>query len=157
MVPGTAPELGMRVGSETRCREEGKVFALNIAYRHAAWNLTDKPRLIVVVDYVHPDFADRQHEIEANSLALMGMKGFANWATPIQTSSNVGHQADSGCIGHRFQGNALLQRRFDISPSKLVAYRPPGRRRSIKERISSVKSTGVGPRSGLVVDQPQSG
>ncbi|MGB3409640.1 MAG: aspartyl/asparaginyl beta-hydroxylase domain-containing protein [Microthrixaceae bacterium] len=137
VVPGTAPDLGMRVGSETRCWEEGKVFALNIAYRHAAWNLTDKPRLIVVVDYVHPDFADRQHEIEANSLALMGMKGFANWATPFKKAPTWVTKPIQSVLAVGFRAMLFLQRRFDIAPSKLVAHRPPGRRRSIKERLSA--------------------
>lgn len=137
VVPGTAPDLGMRVGPETRCWEEGKVFALNIAYRHCAWNLTDKPRVIVVVDYINPDFADRQHEVEANSLALMGMKGMASSFTPLKKLPRSVTRPIQAVFALGFRGLLFVQRRLDLSWSTLVSLRPLGRRRKLSAETTA--------------------
>ncbi|MGH0036850.1 MAG: aspartyl/asparaginyl beta-hydroxylase domain-containing protein [Myxococcota bacterium] len=76
-VPGGLPELGIKVGRESRTWEEGKVLALSIAHRHYAWNQTDRPRIVLVVDTIHPDFHDRRYEVAGNALAAIAMKVFA--------------------------------------------------------------------------------
>jgi ornithine lipid ester-linked acyl 2-hydroxylase len=131
VVPGTAPDLGMRVGAETRCWEEGKVFALNIAYRHRAWNLTDKPRVVVVVDYINPDFADRQHEVEAGALAWLAMKGLANAVKPLKRMPPQITRPIHAVIAAGFRVLLAVQRRLDVSWTGLVSRRPQGRRRRL--------------------------
>lgn len=73
-VPGAFPDLGMRVGRETRCWEEGEVFAIQIAHRHYAWNYTDQPRISLVVDVVRPEYAERRYEVAGKALSAMAMK-----------------------------------------------------------------------------------
>ena len=73
-VPGGLPELGMIVGREKRTWKEGKVFAISIAHRHYAWNLTDRHRIVLVVDVVHPDYRDRRYEVAGGALAAIAMK-----------------------------------------------------------------------------------
>lgn len=128
VVPGTAPDLGMRVGHETRCWKEGEVFALNIAYRHSAWNLTDKPRLLFILDYVHPDFADRQHEIESNCLALMVMKGISARLTPLKKAPTSVTRPVQAVLARGFRVMLFLQRHARLSPDFIYAVRPGAHR-----------------------------
>lgn len=136
VVPGELPDIGIRVGAETRCWEEGKVFALNIAYRHRAWNLTDQPRLVVVVDYINPDYADRQHEIEANAQAQLAMKGFANAFKPFKRAPAPVVNATRFVLSRGFWFLLWAQRRFDISWTAIIAWRPRGRRRRLAAEIT---------------------
>lgn len=74
VVPGKYPELGFRNGTKEQCWEEGKVLALCIAHRHYAWNNTDRKRIILLVDCIHPDYADKQLYICASLLASQSLK-----------------------------------------------------------------------------------
>jgi ornithine lipid ester-linked acyl 2-hydroxylase len=142
VVPGTAPDLGMRVGAETRCWEEGKVFALNIAYRHEAWNLTDQPRIIVVVDEINPEFADRQHEVEATALALMVMKGLAAVVRPLKQAPVTVTRPTTFVISWVFRALLFLQRNIKLSMSGLVTPRPKGNRRAVPDPLQPPTSAG---------------
>ncbi len=74
VVPGKLPEIGICVGREKRAWGEGEVLALQIARRHRAWNDTDSPRIILVVDVVRPEYLDRRYEIASKALASIAMK-----------------------------------------------------------------------------------
>ena len=56
IIPGEYPDLGFRNGSKEKCWEEGKVLAICIAHRHYVWNYTNKKRIILLVDTIHPDY-----------------------------------------------------------------------------------------------------
>jgi beta-hydroxylase len=49
------PESGIIVGGIERKWEEGKSVILDTSYEHEAWNYSDKIRLILLVDFFHPD------------------------------------------------------------------------------------------------------
>ena len=130
VVPGGLPELGIRVGAETRGWEPGKVIALNIAHRHAAWNLTDQARIVVMVDCIHPDFADRQHEVESMALALSAMKGMAASATVLKRAPRWLVLATQRSLAVGIRLLLFIQRRFGLAlPALVSSWRPPGRRR----------------------------
>ncbi len=76
-VPKPYPEIGIRVGRQKRGWEEGRVFAIQIAHRHYAWNDTDEHRIVLVVDTIRPEFADRRYEIAGKALAAIAMKHIA--------------------------------------------------------------------------------
>ena len=78
IVPGRLPELGIKVGSEEKGWEEGKVFSFCIVHRHCAWNFTDKPRIVLLVDTIRREYMDERYKIAGNTLALIGMKIFAS-------------------------------------------------------------------------------
>lgn len=137
VVPGTAPDLGIRVGAETRCWEEGKVIALNIAYRHYAWNFTDQPRLIVVVDYVNPDFADRKAEIQANALATTAMKAFAAAFPRLKPMPVWVTRPTQRCLAAVFRLLGAVERRWGIAWSGLASKRPPIRRIDLPDQPAS--------------------
>lgn len=76
LIPGTYPDIGIRVKTEERGWEEGKVLAFTESHRHYAWNNTDHSRIVLLVDTIHPDYANRKYYICAASLSVLVLKMF---------------------------------------------------------------------------------
>ncbi|MCZ2393654.1 MAG: aspartyl/asparaginyl beta-hydroxylase domain-containing protein [Chitinophagales bacterium] len=74
VVPGQYPELGFRVRRTDKCWEEGKVLALCIAHRHFVWNKTDRKRIVLLIDTIHPDYKEKKIYISAGLLSAALMK-----------------------------------------------------------------------------------
>ena len=45
----------MRVGKEIREQEQGKAYVFDDSFEHEAWHDGDQTRLILIVDFWHPD------------------------------------------------------------------------------------------------------
>jgi len=60
-IPAKLPDCGLKVNGEEKSWEEGKWIVFNDAYKHAAWNNTDKRRVIIIMDFVKPEFIDRKN------------------------------------------------------------------------------------------------
>lgn len=69
VVPEPAPRCGFRVGGETRSWQEGRLLMFCDAHEHTAWNNSNRPRYILVLDVVRPEFQDRLHAVSARVLA----------------------------------------------------------------------------------------
>lgn len=54
LVPEHGGNLGIRIGSESRSWNEGRVLIFDDAYEHEAWNETGKPRVVLFVDFEKP-------------------------------------------------------------------------------------------------------
>lgn len=55
-VPSTDAQVtGIRVGAETRPWVEGEAFLFDDTLEHEAWNVSDKPRIILLVDMLRPN------------------------------------------------------------------------------------------------------
>jgi beta-hydroxylase len=54
LVPEHDGNLGIRIGSENRTWEEGRVLIFDDAYEHEAWNETTEPRVVLFVDFEKP-------------------------------------------------------------------------------------------------------
>ena len=54
LVPEPQDRLAIRVGPELRRWEEGRVLIFDDAYEHEAWNHTDRPRVVLFVDFMKP-------------------------------------------------------------------------------------------------------
>jgi transposase-like protein len=54
LVPEQDGNPGIRIGSERRSWSEGSVLVFDDAYEHEAWNETDKPRVVLFVDFEEP-------------------------------------------------------------------------------------------------------
>lgn len=54
LIPEPADECGIRVGSQTRHWEEGRVMIFDDTFEHEAWNRTDGVRVVLFVDIVRP-------------------------------------------------------------------------------------------------------
>lgn len=62
-VPGKLPDIGFHVGYEQRNWEKGKLMIFNDAAYHKAWNHTDQPRIILMIDIIRPEYLDDQIQI----------------------------------------------------------------------------------------------
>lgn len=50
----------MRVHNETRQQVEGKAYVFDDSFEHEAWHDGDETRLILIVDFWHPDLTDSE-------------------------------------------------------------------------------------------------
>jgi hypothetical protein len=78
VIPGNYPQLGIRVKTEERGWEEGRVFSFSEANRHYAWNHTNLPRIVLLMDTIHPDFIQFKKYICGASLSVLVLKMFYN-------------------------------------------------------------------------------
>jgi len=60
-IPSKLPGCGLRVHGEERSWEEGKWVIFNDAYKHGAWNNTDKRRIILIMDFIKPEFIHKKN------------------------------------------------------------------------------------------------
>jgi aspartyl/asparaginyl beta-hydroxylase (cupin superfamily) len=68
-VPASLPECGIRVGNEQQGWAEGKWLFFNDAWKHSAWNKTDKRRIVLIMDVIRPEFMSKKRMICTNILA----------------------------------------------------------------------------------------
>jgi beta-hydroxylase len=54
LIPEPAEKCGIRVGSEIRHWQEGRIMIFDDTFQHEAWNDTDKYRVVLFVDIVRP-------------------------------------------------------------------------------------------------------
>ena len=57
------PGCGFRVGSETREWHEGEAWAFDDTIEHEAWNDSDRPRAILIIDTWNPFLTDPEREV----------------------------------------------------------------------------------------------
>jgi len=62
-IPAGLPNCGFTVNGEERSWEEGKWIIFNDAYRHSARNNTDKRRIILIMDFIKPEFIHKKNII----------------------------------------------------------------------------------------------
>jgi aspartate beta-hydroxylase len=48
-------DCGLKVGGETRRWEEGRCIVFDDSLEHEAWNHTGEPRIVLIIDFWHPD------------------------------------------------------------------------------------------------------
>jgi aspartate beta-hydroxylase len=48
-------DCGLKVGGETRRWREGKCIVFDDSLEHEAWNYTTDPRIVLIIDFWHPD------------------------------------------------------------------------------------------------------
>lgn len=54
VVPVSNDEVAIRVGSDVRHWEEGRVLVFDDSYEHEAWNNSERPRVVLFVDFLRP-------------------------------------------------------------------------------------------------------
>ncbi len=62
-IPEELPACGFKVNGEEKSWGEGKCLLFNDAYRHSAWNNSDKRRIILIVDAIRPEFLRKKNLI----------------------------------------------------------------------------------------------
>lgn len=59
-IPEGMPNCGFRVGYEDRAWKNGKLLIFNDAAYHKAWNNTNNRRVILLFDFIKPEFANQK-------------------------------------------------------------------------------------------------
>lgn len=62
-IPGKYPLLGIKVGEEENCWEDGKMLCYPDIKKHEVWNKTEQPRYILILDIVPQAIGDKKIEI----------------------------------------------------------------------------------------------
>jgi ornithine lipid ester-linked acyl 2-hydroxylase len=73
-IPGKLPESGFRVGADTREWKHGELLMFNDSEEHEAWNLSDKDRVILIIDLMRPEYIHMTRDVCANVLAGLAMQ-----------------------------------------------------------------------------------
>ena len=63
---------GFRVGAETRTWEPGKAFVFDDTIEHEAWNDSDQPRAVLILDTWNPDLSAAEREMVTALTAGVG-------------------------------------------------------------------------------------
>jgi len=71
-IPAGLPECGLRAGEEQQGWREGKWLFFNDAFKHSAWNNTDKRRIVIIMDVIRPEYLDKTKSICAHIRARHG-------------------------------------------------------------------------------------
>jgi len=75
IVPG---QCALRVGNETREWIEGKAWVFDDSMQHEAWNLSDKPRVILLFDIWRPELTEEECKLVAALLEAIDEHGSAD-------------------------------------------------------------------------------
>ena len=70
-----AGDCRLRIAGETRSWVEGKCVVFDDTFEHEAWNFTDLPRTVLIVDLWHPDLTPEEIAV------LHGLHGYAAYET----------------------------------------------------------------------------
>ncbi|HET6971435.1 MAG TPA: aspartyl/asparaginyl beta-hydroxylase domain-containing protein, partial [Phenylobacterium sp.] len=57
------PGCGFRVGAETRSWEPGRAFVFDDTIEHEAWNDSDQPRAVLILDTWNPHLSEAEREV----------------------------------------------------------------------------------------------
>ncbi|MEW5685335.1 MAG: aspartyl/asparaginyl beta-hydroxylase domain-containing protein [Pseudomonadota bacterium] len=66
------PGCGFRVGAETRSWEPGKAFVFDDTIEHEAWNDSDQPRAVLILDTWNPFLSEAEREMVTALTAGVG-------------------------------------------------------------------------------------
>jgi len=111
-IPGKLPEVGFRVKTQDQEWVEGEVFSFCVTHRHKAWNLTDKYRIVLLVDPIHPDLMHKKYTIAGNTIATMPMKYFATKFPVLKKMPLWMTKIIHNCFGLFFRFILFLERHF---------------------------------------------
>ena len=66
------PGCGFRVGAETRQWEPGKAFVFDDTIEHEAWNTSDQPRAVLILDIWNPYLSPAERDMVSALTAGVG-------------------------------------------------------------------------------------
>jgi aspartyl/asparaginyl beta-hydroxylase (cupin superfamily) len=82
-VPAGLPACGIEVAGTQKSWEQGKCLAFTDIYPHSAWNHTNQPRIVLIVDILRPEFRDRQLWMNSGMRATLYWARFYEKAWPV--------------------------------------------------------------------------
>lgn len=82
IVPGDVEVCGIEVGGERRGWREGEVLVFNDAQRHRVWNLSDRPRVILLCDVLKSEYGGASWKNCARILGTVALL-YAQFRVPL--------------------------------------------------------------------------
>ena len=76
-IPAGLPIAGIKVGSEERGWENGKVVLFSDCHFHTVWNHSAQKRFVLIFDITKDEFAHQKYWVSAQSLSALTIKFFA--------------------------------------------------------------------------------
>jgi len=73
-IPDKLPTMGIKVGTESRGWEEGKVVLFSDCHRHTVWNNSSERRFVLVFDITRDEFIHQKLWVNAQSLSALTVK-----------------------------------------------------------------------------------
>ncbi len=70
-IPSQLPDCGIKVAGVSRAWEREDVLVFNDACYHEAWNLTDEPRVVLIVDVVKKEYLSQTREIADHIMSVV--------------------------------------------------------------------------------------
>ncbi len=64
-------QCALRVGNETRAWREGELVVFDDSIEHEAWNLSQEPRIVLLLDVWRPELTARERDLVAAMLAAI--------------------------------------------------------------------------------------
>jgi beta-hydroxylase len=68
-IPAGLPDCGLKVNGIDRPWLDNEMIVFNDACMHEAWNMTDKPRMVLIMDVIREEFLPAQRQICRNVLS----------------------------------------------------------------------------------------
>lgn len=95
-IPAGLPDCGLEVKNEQRAWTEGDWFLFCDAHRHRAWNKTEQPRYVLIVDVLLPNYAAEKKNIAANVRSMLRLQDYeqrhpsvVKWPGPLRGALRV--------------------------------------------------------------------
>ena len=76
-IPAQLPDCGLTVAGTTKPWIENEIICFCDACFHAAWNMADKPRIIMIMDVIKDEFLPQTDKICANVLSSLKYQHFS--------------------------------------------------------------------------------
>lgn len=70
-IPSGLPDVGFKVKEEKRSWENGKWLIFMDAYKHEAWNNSDQPRYIFLIDVIRDEYKTKKNEVCSTVLSSL--------------------------------------------------------------------------------------
>ena len=75
-IPDELPLCGIKVKEEPRAWVKGQALSFCDAHLHTAWNNTERERVVLIIDSIHPHFSTSQKSICRNILSALALQRF---------------------------------------------------------------------------------
>lgn len=92
-VPAGLPLCGLKVRDENCAWENGKWFGFMDAYKHEAWNDTNNPRYVFIVDVMRPEFVARKKYVCSTVRTSLFLQRRVKDLTSRPTLAKIGGRA----------------------------------------------------------------
>lgn len=106
-IPAGLPDCGLEVNNESKAWEEGKWTIFCDAVYHRAWNNTNEPRYIVMMDVLRPEFISQKRNVCSNVLSLLHLQKLEIRFPSLKKMSGFGRGIVRVCLKMQYYTGLL--------------------------------------------------